>query len=76
MKKIPDDTLKTVCKMGQGHDCCRYIIVDPKHGIVCAKGTKWQMALDERVEQMVTQGDNCKGLKSKKVKNVKDNDNR
>lgn len=23
---IPSETLKNVCKMGQGKDCCRYIL--------------------------------------------------
>lgn len=60
--KIPDDTLKEVCKMGQRGDCCRYIIVDPELGIVCAKHTKWQALIDGRVDQMVAKGDNCEGI--------------
>lgn len=59
--KIPDDTLKEVCKMGQRADTCRYIIVG-EHGIVCAKHTKWQALIDGRVDQMVAKGDNCEGI--------------
>ena len=59
---IPDDTLMEVCKMGQGNNCCRYIVVDPDEGIVCAKGTALQPTLDANVSSMHAQGDNCDGL--------------
>ena len=49
--------------MGQGADCCRYIIVDSDDGIVCAKDTTWETIIDKRAEQMTAQGDNCEGLK-------------
>jgi len=59
---IPDETLTEVCKMGQGEECCRYIIVDPDEGIVCGKGTPLQPTLDANVKTMIAQGDNCEGL--------------
>ncbi len=64
-KKIPNDTLKEVCKMGQAADCCRYIIVGER-GIECAKGTVWQDIVDGNIKNMVAQGDNCEGILFKK----------
>jgi len=62
MKEIPDNILKGVCKMGQGAACCRYIIVEPDIGIVCAKLTNMKAAIDHNLPNMVAQGDNCEGL--------------
>ena len=60
-KELSKDQMDNVCKMGQGNACCRYIISSPD-GILCGKddpGTK--MTLDNRVEKMTAQGDNCEG---------------
>ena len=51
--------LKSICKIGQGKECCRYILIG-KDGFECAKNTSLQKNLDDRVEQMNAQGDNCK----------------
>jgi hypothetical protein len=61
--EIERNYLEEVCKMGQGNDCCRYIIVEPELGIVCAKdlGNQYTDALDARGNKMVAQADNCKG---------------
>ena len=61
MREIDKTTLEEICKIGQGHDCCRYIIIEP-NGIVCAKGTGLQITLDARGDAMVARGDNCEGL--------------
>ena len=62
MKSLDNKRLKEICKMGQGKNCCRYIIADPDEGIVCAKGTSIQYMLDNRVNEMKAKGDNCEGL--------------
>jgi hypothetical protein len=61
---IPDDKLKTVCKIGQGHECCRYIVAGAD-GIECAKlQPVLQLQIDQRVAsgQFTARGDNCEGL--------------
>lgn len=51
-----------VCKMGQGEECCRYLVMAP--GFSCAKKTSLAGTIDTRVflEQMTARGDNCEGL--------------
>lgn len=53
--------VKEVCKIGQGHDTCRYLMM----------GRTWQCAkldpsmkatLDARGDTMSAQGDNCPGV--------------
>ena len=53
---------KTVCKVGGGHECCRYLTMAPD-GWSCAKHTGLAALLDKRVaEQSITaRGDNCLG---------------
>lgn len=61
---ISKDHLMKVCKIGQGAKCCRYVIVCPSKGIVCAKNPgeeKIKRMLDLRVAIMNAKGDNCKG---------------
>ncbi len=56
-----------VCRIGQGHECCRYLMMGTK-GFECAKvaeiGVK--ALLDQRVaeETMTARGDNCDGKES------------
>lgn len=61
-ERITDDVANTVCKMGQGHDCCRYLSVD-RNGWSCLKGTELKPYLDNRVKTMTmtARGDNCEG---------------
>lgn len=56
------DYLKNVCKIGQGADCCRYIVAGVG-GITCAKLTEMKVVIDRRVEEgrFTAQGDNCEG---------------
>ena len=62
MKPIDDEKLKTVCKIGQGKDCCRYLACGTK-GFECMKNTYLAKLLDSRVKActMTAQGDNCDG---------------
>lgn len=57
------DHVKDVCKIGQGHDCCRYLVVAPG-GFECGKlEPPVKYVLDRRVrnEQITARGDNCEG---------------
>lgn len=55
---IPAEHLPT-CKMGQGAECCRYLVFGP--GFACAKLTMLKYTLDARGTSMSAQGDNCDG---------------
>ena len=57
---------KTVCKIGQGHACCRYLTMAPD-GYSCEKHAPLKKYLDFRVATngMVAQGDNCPGKDSR-----------
>lgn len=57
---IPAEHLP-VCKMGQGHDCCRYIVMGPD-GFSCVKKTTMRYTLDARGDAMTARADNCDGL--------------
>jgi hypothetical protein len=63
---IDDKYLNEVCKMGQGADCCAYLIVGPK-GIECAKGTEFEAEILGRIERMIAKSDNCKGYHLREV---------
>ena len=56
-----------VCRIGQGHECCRYLMMGTK-GFECAKvaGIGMKALLDQRVaeETMTARGDNCDGKES------------
>jgi hypothetical protein len=53
---------KTVCKVGQGRECCRYLTCGP-NGWSCEKHTALGRTLDKRVEEksIGARGDNCLG---------------
>lgn len=65
---IPDDHLKAVCRIGQGADCCRYIVRElfDAGPYECAKHDQ---TLKEQIDRrhaagsMIARGDNCEGLK-------------
>ena len=54
--------VKAVCKIGQGHACCRYLTMGAG-GWSCEKRSSLKAALDARVlaETMTARGDNCEG---------------
>lgn len=59
----PDDKwAHEVCKVGQGHETCRYLAISPD-GWSCEKHTDLKAYLDRRVaEKTITaRGDNCPG---------------
>ncbi len=62
MEAIPMDYVKATCKIGQLHDCCRYLVCGAK-GFECIKNHELRKIVDERVEKktMTARGDNCEG---------------
>ena len=58
---ISDIHLKNICKIGQGKDCCRYIICSTT-GFQCAKLTSLKDKIDKKVKSMSAQSDNCEGI--------------
>ena len=61
---LSQDYFMNVCKAGQGHNCCRYVVAGSA-GIECAKHSSFRTLLDKRVleENIVARGDNCEGVK-------------
>jgi hypothetical protein len=62
---VSDDEADTICRMGKGALCCRYLILQAAEpaGLACAKHTELRVYLDERVADgsIVARGDNCPG---------------
>jgi len=58
---IPPDHVKSTCKPGAGASCCRYLVLGGA-GFECLKNTPNQEFLDNKVNDMVAQGDNCEGI--------------
>jgi len=60
--KITETHVKTICRIGQGKECCRYLTVGPQ-GFMCAKHTSIKQYLDFRVKNndITAQGNNCDG---------------
>jgi hypothetical protein len=59
---VSREELKTLCRMGEGAACCRYLGADAD-GIECLKHSKLRRLIDGRVAAgtMVARGDNCFG---------------
>jgi hypothetical protein len=58
------DRLKEICKLGQGAECCRYLVID-QVGIHCAK---FDVRLSDQIHARIARGlmtavgDNCPGI--------------
>lgn len=63
MAKIDKEYIMNTCKIGQGADCCRYVVAGTS-GIECAKLTSMKETIDQRVEtgQFTATSDNCDGV--------------
>jgi hypothetical protein len=62
-KDFPDlEHVKTVCRIGQGADCCRYLTMHPD-GWSCEKHSSLRAYIDYRanVGSMHARSDNCPG---------------
>lgn len=72
MSVISDNHIDEVCKIGRGHDCCRYLTMGPG-GFHCAKFGEHSTLLDKRAadKTMVARGNNCDGWTSEENKGKK-----
>lgn len=60
--EMPREHWENVCKIGQGADCCKYMVVGGD-GFGCAKdkgNEGFKHAIDSRTD-MNAKGDNCEG---------------
>lgn len=62
MSAISMDKVKEVCKIGQGADCCKYLMMGTI-GFECGKLGVFRKYIDERTD-MSAKGDNCDGQAS------------
>lgn len=58
---LSKEKLVTTCKIGEGKDCCRYIVCGSE-GFYCAKNTSLKEALDSNMGHMTAMACNCEGL--------------
>lgn len=63
--------VKDVCKIGQGKDCCRYLMVGG-NGFECGKLTVFKPIIDARVRKMSAKSDNCEGIVEENFKQLND----
>jgi hypothetical protein len=62
-----NSNLKNICKVGQGSDCCKYLLCD-REGFQCAKTGGLKDFVDQNWDsEKVAQGDNCSGLKKEEL---------
>lgn len=55
-----NDYVKNTCKIGQGKDCCRFLVMGGD-GFECAKLGSLAKMLIARGNRMAAQADNCEG---------------
>lgn len=60
---LSKEHIVNVCKIGQGKDCCRYLLCGAT-GFECGKLGPLKGMLDNRVSYMLAQSDNCEGVKN------------
>jgi len=58
---ISDEYARTVCRVGLGASCCKYICVG-EDGFECHKLTSLKSTIDERAKSMAAKSDNCDGM--------------
>ena len=66
-KQLPEH-IQNVCKIGQGAECCKYLLAG-QEGFICGKITEgWKAVVDDNWAKNahVSQGDNCEGKENLK----------
>lgn len=77
MKVLKKDYVDNTCKIGQGHNCCRYLLMgtggfecgklsdEPVRSMAGDSALSHKELMDKRVEKKtcVASGDNCDGIK-------------
>lgn len=63
MTKLTGEQVNTLCRPGQGAATCSFLLMAPRAGWTCAKGTEFEKILAERRQyrRMRALGDNCSG---------------
>ena len=51
MNIIPEKDLKTICKLGEGTACCKYLLNGGNW--MCAKGTQVQQVIDLKSDKRI-----------------------
>ncbi len=65
LTKIDNIMLHEVCKIGQGADCCRYLLHDPDNGFECGnQPSRLRDTIDDRAiaGSMTAVSINCAGI--------------
>lgn len=57
---LSKEHVEKVCKIGQGKNCCRYLLFGM--GFECGKTGPLKGVIDSKVEYMTAQSDNCEGV--------------
>ena len=65
---LSNEHVKSICKIGQKEHCCRYLTYGID-GFECEKNGPLKKTIDSKVNSMIAQGDNCKGMKYHDDKN-------
>ncbi len=62
MSIIESKHAKEICKVGQGEECCAFLMMGA-NGFECAKGTRAHAIINLRLAEgtMNAKGDNCDG---------------
>ena len=60
---LSKEHIVNVCKIGQGKDCCRYLLCGAI-GFECGKLGPLKGVLDSKAPYMSAQSDNCEGVKN------------
>lgn len=62
MSAISSDYVRDTCRLGEGEDCCAYLMMG-SGGFECAKDNGFADAIRARLEdgQLGAQGDHCEG---------------
>lgn len=60
---LTEEHVRQICKFGQGESTCSFLIVHPKGGWGCAKGTSMEPGIWQRRTEgsLGSKGDNCSG---------------
>ena len=58
---MDDKFVKETCKIGQGAECCRYLVCGSK-GFECGKLSGLKYVISAQARTMIAQGDNCDGV--------------
>lgn len=59
--RLSEEHVREVCKLGQGAECCRYLVCGAD-GFECHSSGPLKRMLDKKASSMTAQSINCKGV--------------